>query len=121
MRQIDADALCRVLNDHWLATSPSDRDTAEVAAERAAMCRGLDYAMRIAGQMPTVGGWISVKDAMPKTGYVYLITLNPPATMPQTMEAYLRHDGTWWRGSVSLMSEYVTHWMPLPTPPGGES
>ena len=61
--------------------------------------------------------WISVKDALPKTGYVYLITLNPPATMPQTMEAYLRHDGTWWRGSVSLMSEYITHWMPLPEPP----
>lgn len=69
---------------------------------------------------PTVGGWISVKDAMPKTGYVYLITLNSPATMPKTMEAYLRHDGTWWRGSVSLMSEYVTHWMPLPEPPEEE-
>ena len=72
---------------------------------------------KLIAEAPTIGGWISVKDAMPKTGNVYLITLNPPATIPHIMEAYLRHDGTWWRGSVSLMSEYVTHWMPLPEPP----
>jgi hypothetical protein len=78
-------------------------------------------ARELIDEQPTVGGWISVKDRLPRTGKVYLITLNPRDTMPQTMEAYFRHDGTWWRGSVSLMSEYVTHWMPLPTPPGGES
>ena len=65
---------------------------------------------------PTVYSWISVKDRSPKTGEVYLITLNPPGAPPQTMEAYLSHFGYWGHGSVKLKNECVTHWMPLPDP-----
>lgn len=118
-RLIDGDALCRVLNDHWLATSPSDRDTAEVAAERAAMCRGLDYAMRIVEQMPTIGGWISVKDRMPvrppDVGGVlvrrqwYLVALESGTVLTLPYE----FDDDRWKDTGSP----VTHWMPLPEPP----
>lgn len=65
---------------------------------------------------PIVTNWISVKDRSPKTGEVYLITLNPPGAPPQTMEAYLSSFGDWWHGSAKLKNECVTHWMPLPDP-----
>ena len=35
------------MNDLWLATSPSDMDDDETRKERAAMCRGIDMAMKI--------------------------------------------------------------------------
>jgi len=113
MRLIDADALCRVLNDHWLATSPSDRDTAEVAAERAAMCRGLDDAMRIAGQMPIVGGWVSVKDRLPDKNEEVIIYY----------EWAGRFSGNKYRevgfGTIADLGQeyFVIAWMPLPEPP----
>ena len=132
-RLIDADALCRVLNDHWLATSPSDRDTEEVAAERAAMCRGLDYAMRIVEQMPTIGGWISVKDRLPEAaGYECLVcAANENTNQTHVFTAHTGYgEPGWWTSNAHYMSRAkspsdnslhpalrVTHWMPLPEPP----
>ena len=130
-RLIDGDALCRVLNDHWLATSPSDRDTEEVAAERAAMCRGLDDAMRIVGQMPTVGGWISVKDRLPEKDRQYLVCLNQTHLMVVSFAKKLeevdrdvfkgRDEPGWFDWDTEWCGFYeitgVTHWMPLPEPP----
>lgn len=66
---------------------------------------------------PTVGGWISTKDGLPSRNKVYLITLKTSEGPPQVMEAYLDYGGAWWRGNISLINEYVTHWMPLPKPP----
>ena len=61
--------------------------------------------------------WVSTKNGLPSCNRVYLIALKTPEGPPQVMEAYLDYGGTWWRGNVSLISEYVTHWMPLPEPP----
>ena len=130
-RLIDANALCRVLNDHWLATSPSDRDTAEVAAERAAMCRGLDDAMRIVEQMPTVGGWISVKDRLPEKDGQYLVCLNQTRLMVVPFAKTLedvdrdvfkgRDEPGWFEWDTEWCWFYevtnVTHWMPIPELP----
>jgi len=137
-RLIDANALCRVLNDHWLATSPSDRDTAEVAAERAAMCRGLDYAMRIVEQMPTVGGWISVKDRMPVETHSIFWRLigskqwNNAMWREQSDKVLVAvsfkdgtrfvttgetHDGEWYTTVSRTLTPEVTHWMQMPEPP----
>jgi len=137
-RLIDADALCRVLNDHWLATSPSDRDTAEVAAERAAMCRGLDAAMRIVGQMPTVATdinvprkWISVKDRLPEKDGQYLVCLNQTHLMVVPFAKTLedvdrdvfkgRDEPGWFEWDTEWCGFYevtmVTHWMPIPKLP----
>jgi len=65
MRLIDADALAKVLNDFWLATSPREHDDKETALERAAMCRGIDDCIKHVHDSPTIGGWISVKDRLP--------------------------------------------------------
>lgn len=130
-RLTDVDALCRVLNDHWLATSPSDRDTEEVAAERAAMCRGLDYAMRIVEQMPTVGGWISVKDRLPEKDGQYLVCLNQTHLMVVSFAKKLeevdrevfagRDEPGWFEWDTEWCGFYevtmVTHWMPIPKLP----
>ena len=127
-RLIDGDALCRVLNDHWLATSPSDRDTPEVAAERAAMCRGLDDAMRIVEQMPTIGGWISVKDRLPEENGQYLVLLNQTHLIEVSFAKKLEEvdrdefkgrDEPGWFEWDTLWCEFyevtgVTHWMPIP-------
>ena len=65
--------------------------------------------------------WVSTKDGLPSRNRVYLITLKPPEGPPQVMEAYLDYGGEWWRGNVSLINEYVTHWMPLPQAPKEEA
>lgn len=126
MRMIDGDALCRVLNDHWLATSPSDRDTAEVAAERAAMCRGLDDAMRIVEQMPTVGGWISVKDMLPETNdevlTTYLYDDKPNKRYVEAASYFDDGEGeghwvsVWDEFSIGRVRKTTIAWMPMPKP-----
>jgi len=126
-RLIDGDALCRVLNDHWLATSPSDRDTAEVAAERAAMCRGLDYAMRIVEQMPTVGGWVSVKDALPRNQVTVLVVKELKSGqrnigLGYCIPEYKIHDYTTGEDRVEPYwvcggNNHVIYWMELPKMP----
>ena len=113
MRPIDADALKK---EHRMADRCEDcernsRDCRYVYGYTLMdICSMLDDA-------PTIGGWISTKDGLPSRNKVYLITLKTPEGSPQVMEAYLDYGGAWWRGKVSLISEYVTHWMPLPEPP----
>lgn len=64
--------------------------------------------------------WISVKDRLPGTKKV-LITNGK-----LVKEGFQRPDGVWKYGVDShqrwdrLTNETVTHWMPLPSPPGEE-
>ena len=51
---IDSERLLEQLEFAFRMNSPSEKDSWEVTAERAAMCRGLDVAMEIVRQMPEV-------------------------------------------------------------------
>jgi hypothetical protein len=79
------------------------------------MCRGLDYAMRIVEQMPTIGGWISVKDRLPEHGKRYLIY----ATSGNNKIGHITMASFGGHFALSGIRAYwkVTHWMPLPEPP----
>lgn len=66
MRLIDADKLMLSLNDNYLANSPTGNETLAVQDYRESVCEGLEIAMATVEGAPTVGGWISVKDRLPK-------------------------------------------------------
>ena len=51
--------------------------------------------------------WISVKDRLPKTGTVLVTDGKCVITAPSS--------------SVTADGPAITHWMPLPEPPGGET
>lgn len=74
------------------------------------------YRLLTIDEMPTVGGWISVKDRLPERMERYLVVFYPPATCKQVMEVSLCKDG-WYRNRIRIADEYITHWMPLPEPP----
>ena len=67
--------------------------------------------------MPTVGGWISVKDGMPQDEMVVVIVKHKIGWY--WVPAW--HDEFGWHSSAREFkdgeSKYVTHWMPLPEPP----
>lgn len=96
----------------------------EHAHDKGALCN-TEIALQMAidalkqPEMPS-DRWLSTKDGLPSRNRVYLITLKTPEGPPQVMEAYLDYGGAWWRGNVSLINEYVTHWMLPPRPPKEE-
>lgn len=63
--------------------------------------------------------WISVKDALPDAGTRNLTARYDYVTNTQFCDL-LWYDGFWWnrlfKGDFA-----VTHWMPLPEPPEGET
>jgi len=59
--------------------------------------------------------WISVREALPKCGYRFLVTVKSKYHPPFTSIARY-YTGIW-----TNYSERVTHWMPLPEPMEGES
>lgn len=59
--------------------------------------------------------WFSVDDILPEHGEDVLFY----TTLPTYEVGH--YDGVEWRGDVWYMSDEVTHWMPLPKPPKGES
>ncbi len=83
--------------------------------------------------------WISVEDRLPEKGTLVLLCLSSVDEQKMTTGMlYLagelefnskfnsKFDGLWCIGFDTLMpeflkEEYVTHWMPLPKPPGGVS
>ncbi len=74
-------------------------------------------ARELIDEQPTVVGWISVKDRLPKLGQRVM------AHCRAGIMTFLRYDGDVWF-EMSSRNEYllsfVTHWQPLPEPPKGE-
>lgn len=74
---------------------------------------------RLIDCVPTVGGWISVKDELPKVGDLVLFTgLSSFGTRFITQRGWF--DGTFWErddGETVYPNTPVTHWMPLPDLP----
>lgn len=70
-------------------------------------------------QAPTVGGWISVKDRLPKKFGEPCIVYNGCSV--QYGDYY--SDGVWYTPDCYESEEIrdVTHWMPMPEPPKEES
>lgn len=137
MRPIDADKLAKILNDLWLSTSPRLNDNKETALERAAMCRGIDDCIKYVHDSPTIGGWISVKDDLPKehdsifannahlSKYMWakesdgvIVYVKFPDGTGLSTEGRLL-DGKWSTKISQVLEPVVTHWMPMPEAPKG--
>ena len=79
---------------------------------------------------PTIGNWISVKDRLPGKKATVIVSLvneidghrmkYPQLGYPADDEGKMWFIIPWSEWAVDSDFE-VTHWMPLPTPPGGES
>ena len=98
MRLIDADALRERVREEKIASGMAKARLMEMVKEA-----------------PTIGGWISVKDGLPKDDGDYLV---------YTREEYIglfwfdRDEKEWTEESdFPCLEGYVTHWMPLPEPP----
>lgn len=63
------------------------------------------------GQEPTVSGWVSVKDRMPKQNGDYLAYTRDGIVWPYFFMAGV------WEDALGNSTDTVTHWMPLPEPP----
>lgn len=58
--------------------------------------------------------WISVKDRLPKDVETYLVY---GGNKYGIMLAIYYGDGEWLTDDLTNITRFVTHWMPLPTPP----
>ena len=113
-RLIDADALLAKFNkksDIW--TALTDEKTAN---DFALYCKVADAVE----EMPTVGGWISVKDRLPEGEDDYLVIQH--AHKPTVTLAWYSGDENGWQAiDGSFYADgIVTHYMPLPEPPKEE-
>ena len=109
MRLVDADALKEPLE---LQRASYVRIGAIERAEAYANC------LWEIAQAPTVGGWISVEDRLPEDGQDVVATVKDGTKDIVTYRT--ERGGMWWGCEGWWPTSYVTHWMPLPTPPGGE-
>jgi len=75
----------------------------------------IDYAIRVLQESrPDPGGWISVSNRLPEENEKVLLY-----SCEEGVEAgLLRYDGDYQLCSCSLEQDDVTHWQPLPKPPG---
>ena len=106
MRIIDADKLCMYLADIQLTYSGSNM----------VLCDLIDEIVEAIDEMPTIEQptWISCKERLPKPEEnpvlaIFFNTVNP---------AWCH--GNFWELPSGIMTENVTHWMPLPQPPKGD-
>ena len=71
--------------------------------------------------------WISVEDRLPGDGKRVLAYCNKTGKyfVGHVSNHYLSDEVYWWhegaRGAMYTVTSKVTHWMPLPEPPEGES
>lgn len=128
MRLIDADALKEQIENF------NCKDCNHYNFVRCRACQ-IDDALTYIDDAPTIGGWISVKDDLPKehdsifanhphlskhmwvkeSDNVIVYVRFPDGTGRST-EGRLQ-DGKWWTRVSPMLEPVVTHWMPLPTPP----
>lgn len=63
--------------------------------------------------VPTVNGWIRVKDRLPEENGIYLVCV----TLGY-MDFYTWSDKMWFSSAYNVCDDgFVTYWMPLPEPP----
>ena len=86
---------------------------------------------KLIAEAPTIGGWISVKDAMPEEDGQYLVLLNKTHLMVVSFAKKLeevdrevfagRDEPGWFEWDTEWCEFYevtaVTHWMPIPKLP----
>ena len=129
-RLIDADALVDALMTY------SWRDEDERLIDDADEKR--EYIKQWLPDLPTVGGWISVKDRLPESSGLKVIVSakTTPESALQTKAVFVAFlgygDGKWYTPDVDFMASAktgndnvhpvweITHWMPLPEPPKEE-
>lgn len=125
MRLIDADELL-------------DEICREQCERKFKDCDGMCEMAAVVVNAPTIGGWISVKDDMPKehdsifANYTHLnkhmwtkesdnviVYVRFPDGTGRSTEGRLQ-DGKWWTRISPTLEPVVTHWMPMPKPPKEE-
>lgn len=118
MRLIDADATIKTLEEL----------TELCRGEGAVLVKALVFAaLKSQSLIPTVSGWVSVKDRIPKRKGVYLVYA--PDYKPGSSRGQPNHNGimfsywngtAWWieiQGGYRYRKSFVRYWMPLPEPP----
>lgn len=127
MRLIDADAYAKRLSE--LAKNAENNAMPMTAAQFKWTADDMKE------NAPTIGGWISVKDDLPKehdsifANHTHLskhmwakesdnviVYVRFPDGTGRSTEGRLQ-DGKWWTRVSPMLEPVVTHWMPLPTPP----
>lgn len=121
MRLIDADTLVAKCGDYYVEEGSEDGFIGTLKC--------------LVDMQPTIGGWISVKDDLPKehdsifANHTHLskhmwakesdnviVYVRFPDGTGRSTEGRLQ-DGKWWTRVSPMLEPVVTHWMPLPTPP----
>lgn len=114
MRPIDADDLQKSLNDYVFNDPTCPMHIA------ATVDQYIDFA-------PTVGGWISCSERTPEDDVKVLgnitITVNTNMAKPKQRTIFAKHDRVlgWTTANGYPIVGKITHWMPLPEPPGGDN
>lgn len=105
MRPIDGDALLEKFNRKAdIMTALTDEDTAN---DFAFYCKLADAVE----EMPTICGWISVKDRLPEEEDLYAVYCKDGSM------ALAWFNDNWFIDGCECGDWYVTHWIPLPEPP----
>lgn len=64
--------------------------------------------------------WISVKDRMPEPFVSVLVYMPMENPCPTVHEGFITSAGVWHSNLFDRYADEVTHWMPMPAPPGVE-
>lgn len=121
MRLIDADATLETITGL----------TEQVTGEGAATAKALIFAaLKSKSIIPTVGGWISVKDRLPKDQSPVLVYVPPYSDEDEEYIGYVgmayytySARGGYWAGTNGAVYGAIgiilkpSYWMPLPEPP----
>ena len=62
--------------------------------------------------------WISVADILPPPFESVLVCMPGEAPMPMIHEGFITTDGLWYSNHFIREAGEVTHWQPMPEPPG---
>lgn len=117
MRLIDADTLLTAYED-TMKELVQATNIENISLEALSLLCGA----KLIAEAPTVGGWISVKDRLPKqkwTNYLVATKIQTDGTRGFNI-AWVNDDNGVWKSNDEWICdgrEIVTHWMPLPEPP----